>query len=172
MRDRGFRPSARARGSPRAVVPRGPARALALPLTACGKPPGEAPATCCDQLKFPAGVPAFTVVTDDSTGPTDGQDVRIRVALRQKTSRDDIYKSMQFLYRYAMTRRTFQPTTFTGLFFTTEGEAQAAANPLAKIWRDRSDQGQKCENAVALDFAEQVDKAFAYSLNRAEPEDL
>jgi len=54
------------------------------------------------------------VVSDDTTGPTDGQDVRMRVALRQKTSRDDIYKSMQFLYRYAMTRRPFEPIAFTG----------------------------------------------------------
>jgi len=172
MRDRGFRPSAWPRGSRRPSVPRVAGLALALTLAACGKAPSEAPATCCDQLKFPAGIPAFTVVTDDSTGPSDGQDVRIRVALRQKTSRDDIYKSLQFLYRYAMTRRTFSPTTFTGLFFTTEGEASAGANPVAKIWRDRSDQGPKCENGVALDFGEQVDKAFAYSLNRAEPEDL
>ncbi|HEX3696818.1 MAG TPA: hypothetical protein VH374_15675 [Polyangia bacterium] len=132
----------------------------------------EAPSVCCDQPKFPPGIPAFTVVTDDSTGPSDGQDVRIKVALRQKTSRDNLYKSMQFLYRYAMTRRSFEPTTFTGQFFTTEGEAQSGANPVAKIWRDRSDQGPKCENGVALDFGEQIDKAFAYSLNRAEPEDL
>ncbi len=161
MRDRGIRSLGLA---PLAL-------ALCLGAGACEKKTEVAP-ICCDQLKFPAGIPAFTVVTDDSTGPTDGQDVRIRVALRGKTSRDNIYKSMQFLYRYAMTRRTFQPTTFTGLFFTTEGEAQSGANPVAKIWRDRSDQGPKCENAVALDFSEQVDKAFAYSLNRAEPEDL
>lgn len=144
---------------------------FAVSVISCSQK-AEVTTACCDQLKFPPGIPAFTVVADDTTGPSDGQDVKIRVALRQKTSRDDIYKSMQFLYRYAMTRRSFEPITFTGQFFTTEGEAQSGANPVAKIWRERSDQGPKCENGVALEFSEQIDKAFAYSLNRAQPEDL
>jgi len=69
--------------------------AVGLTLTACTKsdqPSG--PKTCCDQPKIPAGVPAFTVVRDEVTGPTDGQDVKLHVAVKQKTKRDDIYKSM------------------------------------------------------------------------------
>jgi hypothetical protein len=31
----------------------------------------------------------------------------MHVALKQKTKRDDIYPALQFLYRYAMTRNTF-----------------------------------------------------------------
>jgi len=130
------------------------------------------PTTCCDQPKIPAGVPAFTVVRDEVTGPTDGQDVKLHVALKQKTKRDDIYPALQFLYRYAMTRKTFEPTTFLGAFYTTEGEAQTGGNPVAKIWREHGDKGPKCENNIKLEFAEEVDKAFMWSLNRAEPENL
>src|SRR5678816_395849 len=82
---------------------------LALLSVACPKSEqSNAPTTCCDQPKIPAGVPAFTVVRDETTGPTDGQDVKLHVALKQKTKRDDIYPTLQFLYRYAMTRNTFE----------------------------------------------------------------
>src|SRR5215831_3594124 len=131
-----------------------------------------APKGCCDQPKIPPGVPAFTVVTDDVTGPTDGQDVKLRVALRQKTRRDEIYAAMQFLYRYAMTRGTFEPINFVGEFYTTEGEAHTGGNPVAKVWRERSDKGPKCENGIHLEFGEEVQKAFDHSLNRGEVEDL
>ena len=130
------------------------------------------PTTCCDQPKIPAGVPAFTVVRDEVTGPSDGQDVKLHVALKQKTKRDDIYPALQFLYRYAMTRKTFEPTNFFGGFYTTEGEAQTGGNPIAKIWRDHGDKGPKCENNIKLEFKEEVEKAFLWSLNRAEPENL
>jgi hypothetical protein len=143
-----------------------------LGLLACNTEKASAPKACCDQPKIPAGVPAFTVVTDDATGPTDGQDVKIRVALRQKTKRDDIYPALHFLYRYAMTRNTFEPVNFTGEFYTTEGEAQTGGNPIAKIWRERSDKGPKCENNIRLEFGEEVQRAFDHSLNRAVPEDL
>jgi hypothetical protein len=132
----------------------------------------SAPTTCCDQPKVPAGVPAFTVVRDEVTGPTDGQDVKLHVALKQKTKRDDIYPAMQFLYRYAMTRKTFEPTSFLGAFYNTEGEAQTGGNPVAKIWREHGDKGPKCENNIKYEFAEEVERAFQYSLNRAEPENL
>ena len=98
--------------------------------------------------------------------------MKLHVALKQKTKRDDIYPALQFLYRYAMTRKTFEPTTFLGAFYTTEGEAQTGGNPIAKIWREHGDKGPKCENNIQLEFQEEVEKAFAYSLNRAEPEDL
>ena len=98
--------------------------------------------------------------------------MKIHVALKQKTKRDDIYPALQFLYRYAMTRNTFEPTNFVGAFYATEGEAQTGGNVLAKIWRERGDKGPKCENSIKLEFAEEVGKAFAHSLNRGEAEDL
>ena len=140
--------------------------------TSCSTEKAAAPRTCCDQPKIPAGVPAFTVIKDDVTGPTDGQTVKVRVALKQKTKRDDVYASLQFLYRYVMQRETFPPMNFEGDFYTSEGEAQVGSNPAAKIWREHADQGPKCENNIALEFPEQVQKAFAYSMNRAVPEDL
>src|SRR5689334_23203965 len=143
----------------------------ALAGASCETNKTPAPRACCDQPKIPPGVPAFTVVADDVTGPTDGQDVKLRVALKQKTKRDDIYPAMHFLYRYAMTRNTFEPVNFVGEFYTTEGEAQTGGNPVAKVWRERSDKGPKCENAIRLEFGEEVQKAFDHSLNRAEPED-
>jgi len=111
-------------------------------------------------------------VRDEVSGPSDGQDVKLHVALKQKTKRDDIYPALQFLYRYAMTRKTFEPTTFLGAFYGTEGEAQTGGNPVAKIWREHGDKGPKCEVNIKLEFKEEVDKAFMWSLNRAEPENL
>jgi hypothetical protein len=148
------------------------AGATGLTIVGCNTEKAAAPKLCCDQPKIPPGVPAFTVVRDDVTGPTDGQDVKLRVALKQKTKRDDIYPALHFLYRYAMTRNTFEPVNFVGEFYTTEGEAENGANPAAKVWRERSDKGPKCENAIKLEFAEEVQKAFDHSLNRDEPEDL
>jgi hypothetical protein len=158
-------------------LPRGVAWAAAsltglIALASCQNEKSAAPTACCDQPKIPPGVPAFTVVRDEVTGPTDGQDVKLHVALKQKTKRDDIYPALQFLYRYAMTRNTFEPTTFLGAFYKTEGDAQTGANPVAKIWRDRGDKGPKCDNAIPLEFPEEVDKAFQHSLGRDEPEDL
>jgi hypothetical protein len=127
---------------------------------------------CCDQPRIPPGVPAFVVVTDDVTGPTDGQEVKLRVALKQKTKRDAIYGALHFLYRYAMTRDTFEPVSFVGELYPTEGEAKNGGNPIAKVWRERTDKGPKCENGVPLDFPEEVQRAFDYSLNRAVAEDL
>jgi hypothetical protein len=167
----------RAQPLPRSVAP-----TIAIPavcllaalagLASCTKSEQSGPTTCCDQPKVPPGVPGFTVVRDEATGPTDGQDVKLHVALKQKTKRDDIYPALQFLYRYAMTRRTFEPTTFLGAFYTTEGEAQTGGNPVAKIWREHGDKGPKCEVNIKLEFKEEVDKAFLWSLNRAEPENL
>jgi len=162
------------RFSPRSVVSITAAMLFATAaLPACTK--SEQPAgstTCCDQPKIPAGIPAFTVVRDEVSGPSDGQDVKIHVALKQKTKRDDIYPTLQFLYRYAMTRNTFEPTNFLGAVYNTEGEAQTGGNPIAKITREHGEKGPKCDNAIKLEFAEEVQKAFDHSLNRAIPEDL
>jgi hypothetical protein len=158
---------------PRSIMIFGGAALTALlVLPSCKTEQPAAPTTCCDQPKIPAGIAAFTVVRDEVTGPSDGQDVKLHVALKQKTKRDDIYSALQFLYRYAMTRNTFEPVGFLGAFYATEGDAQNGANPLAKIWRDRGDKGPKCENAIPLEFPEEVQKAFLHSLNRGEAEDL
>ncbi len=154
------------------VIAGGLALAFGPSGAGCSKDQPAAPTTCCDQPKVPAGVPGFTVVRDEVTGPTDGQDVKLHVALKQKTKRDDIYSALQFLYRYAMTRNTFEPVEFLGAFYGTEGDAQTGSNPVAKIWRQRGDKGPKCENAIRLEFAEEAQKAFLQSLNRGEEEDL
>ncbi len=150
----------------------GAALAALLVVPSCKTEQSAAPTTCCDQPKVPPGIAAFTVVRDEVSGPSDGQDVKIHVALKQKTKRDDIYSALQFLYRYAMTRNTFEPVGFLGAFYNTEGDAQTGGNPVAKIWRDRGDKGPKCENAIGLEFPEEVQKAFLHSLNRGEVEDL
>lgn len=146
--------------------------AFALTTPACNTDKPAPVKVCCDQPRIPPGVPAFTVVKDDVSGPTDGQDVKLRVALKQKTKRDAIYPALHFIYRYAMTRNTFEPINFVGELYTSEGEAATGANPIAKVWRGREDKGPKCENGVKLDFPEEVARAFDYSTNRAEPEDL
>jgi hypothetical protein len=126
----------------------------------------------CDQPKIPAGVPAFQVVKDTATGPSDGQDVVIRVVLKQKTKRDKIYPALHFLYRYAMTRNTFEPRNFTGEFYNSDSDAAAGSAFAAKVWREHTDKGPKCENTIKLELPEQVEKAFAHSMNRGESEDL
>src|SRR5262249_45888559 len=134
---------------------RGTLAALAtLTLSACNSEKPAPVRACCDQPRIPPGVPQFAVVADDVSGPTDGQDVKLRVTLKQKTKRDDMYPGLQFLYRYAMTRNTFEPVNFVGEFYTSEGAAKTGGNPVAKIWRERSDKGPKCENGVPLDFPE------------------
>src|SRR5689334_23408255 len=45
-------------------------------------------------------------------------------------------------------------------------------SPVAKVWRERSDKGPKCDNGIKLEFAEEVQKAFDHSLQRGETEDL
>ncbi len=90
--------------------------------------------------------------------------MKLHVAFKQKTKRDDIYPALQFLYRYAMTRKTFEPTYFLGAFYTTEGEAQTGGNPVAKIWREHGDKGPKCENNIKLEFNEEVEKALRVQL--------
>ena len=158
--------------APHVAIPAVTFLAALAGVASCTKTEQSAPTGCCDQPKIPAGIPAFTVVRDEVSGPTDGQDVKLHVALKQKTKRDDIYPALQFLYRYAMTRKTFEPTTFLGAFYTTEGEAQTGGNPIAKIWREHGDKGPKCENNIKLEFPEEVEKAFAWSLQRGEAENL
>ena len=158
-----------------ALVAATPALLVGLAVTGCSTQKSSTATSCppdCDQPKIPPGVPAFQVVKDSATGPSDGQDVIIRVVLKQKTKRDDVYPALHFLYRYAMTRNTFEPRNFTGEFYNSDSDAAAGSNPVAKVWREHSDKGPKCENTIKLELPEQVAKAFAWSLNRGEPEDL
>ena len=46
--------------------------AVAL-AASCSTDKAAGPKACCDQPKTPPGVPAFTVVKDDASGPSDGQ---------------------------------------------------------------------------------------------------
>jgi hypothetical protein len=126
----------------------------------------------CDQPKIPPGVPAFQVVKDSATGPADGQDVTIRVVLRQKTKRDQIYPALHFLYRYAMTRNPTEPRNFVGEFYASDSDAAAGNGQVAKVFREQTDKGPKCENAIKLELPEQVERAFAHSMNRGDVEDL
>jgi hypothetical protein len=151
------------------------AGALGALSSGCNTEKAAPRATCppsCDQPKIPPGVPAFEVVKDEVTGPSDGQDVLIRVVLKQKTKRDQIYPALHFLYRYGMTRDTFEPRNFTGEFYASESAASSGTGPVAKIWKTQSDKGPKCDNAIRLEFPEQVEKAFAHSMNRSEPENV
>ena len=140
--------------SPRSVVTIPAAMLIAAAaLSACSKSEqASGPTTCCDQPKIPAGVPAFTVVRDEVTGPSDGQDVKIHVALKQKTKRDDIYPTLQFLYRYAMTRNTFEPTNFLGgrLRHRRRGpdRRQPAGQDLPGAWREGSEVRQRHQAGV------------------------
>jgi hypothetical protein len=154
------------------------APALLLGLGGCpssDKSGGGAARSCppdCDQPKIPPGVPPFQVVKDVATGPADGQDVTIAVVLKQPTKRDQIYPALHFLYRYAMTRNPTEPRNFVGEFYTSESDAAAGARQVAKVFREQTDKGPRCENSIKLELPEQVEAAFAHSLNRGEVEDL
>jgi hypothetical protein len=126
----------------------------------------------CDQPKIPPGVPAFQVVKDSATGPADGQDVTIRVVLKQKIKREQIYPALHFLYRYAMTRNATEPRNFVGEFYASDADATAGNGQIAKVFREQADKGPKCENDIKLELPEQVERAFAHSLNRGQVEDL
>lgn len=168
-------PARRARAAFLLAAGRIAALLLSASLLACATDKkSDVKASCppsCDQPKIPAGVPRFEVVKDEATGPSDGQDVTIRAVLKDKVKRDAIYPALHFLYRYAMTRNTFEPRTFNGELYNSESDATAGSQPAAKVWKAQGDKGPKCENAIKLEFAEQVEKAFAHSLNRAEVED-
>ncbi len=147
----------------------------AMLISGCTTEKAAAPKACppdCDQPKMPPGVPAFQVVKDVATGPSDGQDVIIRVVLKQKTKRDQVYPALHFLYRYAMTRNVMEPRSFIGEFYNSDSEASSGSGFAAKVWREQTDKGPKCENAIKLELPEQVERAFAHSLNRGQVEDL
>jgi hypothetical protein len=136
----------------------------ALAAGACEKK-SEGPQVCCAQPDIPAGVPKFTVVSDEVTGPSDGQKVIMRLGMLQPVKRDQMYAPMKLLYAYAMKRTPFEPIHFEGWFYASESAAKSGgeASALGKIVREQSDRAPKCENYVKYNFNEQVDRAFIHS---------
>ena len=148
---------------------------LCFTLGACNTEPATpAQKPCCDQPQIPAGVARFTVVDEQSTGPSDGQRVIIRAALQGKVKRDEVYPVLHTLYRHAMTRTAFEPIHFVADLYPSEATARsgAEAQMLARISREQSQMAPRCDNKVAYDFGEQVDRAFAASLGRAQEENM
>lgn len=142
-------------------------------LTGCpADDKAAAPKACCDQPKVPAGVPAFTVVSDDASGPSDGQVVKLRAALAQPVPRDQIYPVLHALYRHAMTRGPFEPITFSAELYASEADARAAGKTLATVARAQSELAPRCENAVPYSFEETVTRAFAASRGRGDEESV
>ena len=148
--------------------------ALAMSVSACNTDTATAPKACCEQPEIPAGVAPFTVVADETTGPSDGQKVILRVALGKPTKRDDMYPVLHTLYRHAMKRGPFEPIQFIADVYPSEATAKAAGDTqlLARISRQQSQLAPTCENRVGYDFAEQVDRAFAASLGQAPEENI
>lgn len=126
---------------------------------------------CCDQPKIPAGVPAFRIVADDVTGPSDGQTVHLKVTLEQATPRDSLYPVLHTLYRYALTRTAFEPINFDAHVFASESDARAGSKPVASIERNQGELAPKCENAIPYSFEEQVARGFAALQGGADEED-
>jgi len=123
---------------------------IAVVAPACNSEKPGAVKLCCDQPRIPPGVPPFAVVIDEVTGPTDGQDVKMRVAFKQKTKRDDVYPALHFLYRYAMTRNTFEPINFVGELYATEGGAQTGGNPVANGATEKGSGPESPTNRITI----------------------
>jgi len=135
----------------------------ALAAAAC-KQEAEGPKPCCTQIDIPAGVPKFTVVADDVSGPSDGQKVMMRLGLLAPIKRDQLYAPMKVVYANVMKRTPFEPIHFEAWFYASESEARAGgSNLLGKIVREQTDRAPKCENLMKYDFVEQVDRAFIHS---------
>lgn len=146
---------------------------MAAVAPACSKkePEAQAPAACCQQPKIPAGVTPFKVLSENSEGPSDGRKVALKVAFTAPPKRDGIYPALHTLYRYAMTRTAFEPIHFAAEVFVDEASARAG-KPIALIRREQGWLAPKCENDLPYGFSEQVERAFAASLGRAEDEDI
>jgi hypothetical protein len=147
---------------------------LLLLSSACNTETPPAAKPCCEQPEIPAGVPAFTIVADESTGPSDGQKVILRAALGKPVKRDEIYPVLHTLYRHAMKRGPFEPIQFAAEVYPSEAAAKSGADGqmLARIGREQSQVGPTCDNRVGYDFTEQVDRAFAASLGQAPEEKM
>jgi hypothetical protein len=148
---------------------------LALSAAACSTEKTEAPKACCEQPKIPAGVTPFVVVGDDVTGPSDGRRVIMRVGVSQPIKRDQVYPVLHTLYRHVMARSApFEPIHFVASLYASESAARTGGESglMARVLREQSDQGPKCENKIPYDFSEQAARAFAGTVGRAEEDDL
>jgi hypothetical protein len=169
--------------------PRRPARVLALlalssgpaltvglsaGLPACRSEQAAAPKPCCDQPEIPAGVTPFKVVAEEATGPSDGQKVTIRVGLLQPVKRDGVYPVLHTVYRHAMKRGSFEPIQIVADVYPSEAEARAGGDvkAIARISRDQTQLGPRCDNRVPYDFAEQARRAWGSLFGRAPEENL
>jgi hypothetical protein len=139
----------------------------------CKAEKAEGPRPCCDQPKIPAGVTPFVVIADEVSGPSDGQKVIMRVGVSQPIKRDQVYPVLHTLYRHAMTRNAFEPIQFVGNVYTSEAAARTGGDSglVARIVREQSDLGPRCENRITYDFGEQAARAFNASIGRPETED-
>jgi hypothetical protein len=142
--------------------------------TSCNTESAPASKPCCEQPEIPAGVAPFTVVAEETTGPSDGQKVILRVALGKPVKRDQIYPILHTLYRHAMKRGPFEPIHLIAEVYPSEATAKGAGDSqlLARISREQSQMGPTCDNRVGYDFGEQVARAFAASLGRAPEENM
>jgi hypothetical protein len=150
---------------------------LLLALTtcaACGTDKSAATPPCCAQPEIPAGVAPFTIVSEDITGPSDGQKVILRAALTGPVKRDAIYPVLHTLYRHAMKRGPFEPIQFSAEVYPGETLARAGsdAQMVARISRNQSQLAPQCDNRVAYDITEQVARAFDASFGRVQEESL
>ena len=140
------------------------AASATLGVSACEKKE-DGPKPCCTQPDIPPGVPKFAVVSEDATGPSDGQKVIMRLGMLQPIKRDQLYAPMKVLYAYVMKRTAFEPIHFEGWFYPSESDAKIGgeAKLMGKVVREQTDRAPKCDNRVPYDFVEQVDRAFIHS---------
>jgi hypothetical protein len=144
----------------------------ALGACATDKPPERPP--CCQQAEIPAGVTPFKIVSDDTSGPSDGQKVLLRAALSRPIKRDEVYPVLHTLYRHAMKRGPFEPIHLVADVYPGEAAAAAGgdAQVIARISREQSQIAPRCDNRVLYDFNEQIERAFAASLGRGQEEKM
>jgi hypothetical protein len=147
---------------------------LALAPAACSSEKAAPPKACCDQPPIPPGVTPFKVVGDDVSGASDGQKVQLKIALTAPIKRDAVYPVLHALYRYAMKRNAFEPVQITADVYPSEAAASAGgdAKLIARISREQTQLAPHCDNRVAYDFPEQVERAFGASLGSAQEENL
>jgi hypothetical protein len=128
----------------------------------CDKKEPELAQACCTQPDIPAGVTPFRVMRDDVTGRSDEQKVLLRAGLTQPIRRDAVYPVLHHLYRYVTNRRALAPIEVEIDLYPDPASADAGGDTkmIARIARSTSEEGPRCDNRVAYDLPEQVERAF------------
>jgi hypothetical protein len=128
----------------------------------CEKKEPELAQACCTQPDIPAGMTPFRVMRDDVTGRSDEQKVLLRAGLTAPIKRDAVYPVLHHLYRYVTNRRALAPIEVEIDLYADTASAEAGGDTkmIARIARSASEEGPRCDNRVAYDFAEQVERAF------------